>query len=586
MSGKTARIGLLTMLILSMVLVPGATGQDVPTLRNGSFSEPYITWHIDGRAEYVAEHWTPFVDGYDPVVPEFRPNYEECRDGFPSQWVWSTYSSYQCGLYQTVGGLTPGDAYTYQLWILSSYGVINTPPDDRENIGKQLAVDLWGGDDWLDPGLFRGAEDFRDRRAYFAYLSFTAETPTTTLFIHINNRWPSNDCQALWDEARLYPSPVTTTNTSRVVPLPATTTADAFPVFWELLIPDAASATGPVPPASPPVAYSYDVQYQTNGGNWTTWLTNTLATSATFGAGSPVNLEPGDTYAFRCRAHDATGGTNEGRVWGWVEQYPATPDAQITVAAWSVVGHVVNNRSADNGDGRSHGVPGALVTLTGSLVATATTGAAGDFWCAVPATGTYTLVVTPALGAASYAPLPPMTNVDVQRHVTGLELLLPPADDVVHNGDFTGADPLAGWSVGGDTPPTVTTPAHTGPWAVQLGRAAGRSILSQTVVLTDALISPTLSFAYAFSPTVPSDTFRAWVAGASAVTVTKVSTATPWAYVTADLPITGTVTLYFQVDDDARASSAGAVAWLDEVHLGSQAPPLARLYLPLVLKQP
>jgi len=580
MNWRPARRGLTAVLIAGLLAGSGVPGLADPVLRNGSFNDPFVTWHIDGRPEYVAQHWTPFVDGYSAVVPEFKPNYTEYRDPPSSQWVWSSYSSYQCGLYQTVGGCTPGESYTFQVWILSIYGAAGGDPVPGDNIGKQLAVDLYGGVDWLDPGLLRGAEDFRDRRAYFGYLSFTAESPTTTLFIHINNRWPAENCQALWDAALLYSSPVTTANQSQVAPLPSYTLEDSFPVQWGLV-----SARAAAPPPSPPVAYSYDVQYQVDGGPWTTWLTNTFATTATFGAGNPATLEMGRTYGFRCRAHDATGGTNEGRVWGWVEQYPATPDAQTAYLPWTVSGRVWNN-GAD-------GVPGALVTLTGSPAAqsgpdwvSTTTGAFGEFTAGVPATGTYALTVTPTILASDYGTLPPYT-LEVLTNVVGVELLLPPAPagDMVQNGDLEDDPPLAGWHVGGDAPPTVTASAHTGHRAALLSGGAGWSWLTQTLTLSGTVISPTLSFAYACSTTAPADTFDVWVQGegTGVVTVTHTSTPTTWTYVIGDLGrLTGTVTLHFRVYQSSAL--APTLAWVDEVHVGPRAAPLQRLYLPLTHK--
>lgn len=565
MSGRPMRVILAAALVASVLAGSWEPSQADPLLLNGSFNDPFITWNIQGRTEYVAEHWTPFVESYSAVVPEFKRNSTEYRDPPTSQWVWSSYSSYQCGLYQTVSGFVPGESYTFQLWILSIYGAAGGPPVPGDNIGKQLGVDLYGGTDWSSPEVFKGDEDFRDRKAYFAYMSFTAESPTATLFIHINNLWPAENCQALWDAARLYTSPVTTTNQSQVMPLPAYTLTDSFPVQWDLV-----TAQSKADPPSPPAAYSYDVQYRVDDGPWTTWFTNTLSTSATFGAGNPVTLKSNRTYAFRSRAHDATGGTNEGRVWGWVEEYPTTPDAQTTMG-WTAAGHVWNNQA--------EGVPGAQVVVSDT---TTTTGAWGEFAARV-LTGTYALTTTPTIQADEYGILPPYT-LEVMTNVVDVELLLPPADDVVTNGDLEGGGPLAGWHAGGDIPPTATVDAHTGQGAALLGGGMGSSWLTQTVSLSGTLISPTLSFAYALSTAVPTDTFAVWVQGTDGPSMSVTSTATPttWAYVTMDLGgISGTVTLYFQVVQSALTPT---LAWVDEVHVGSPAGSLQHLYLPLVLK--
>ncbi len=566
---KAVSSSLVIVLLGGLLTGAGVPRMVGPALRNGSFNDPFIEWTINGRPEFVAQHWTPYVQSYSAVVPEFKRNSDEYRDPPTSQWVWSSYNSYQCGLYQTVGDLIPGESYTFQVWILSIYGAAGGPPVPGEKIGKQLAVDLRGGTDWAEPGLLRGAEDFRDRRAYFAYLSFTAETPTATVFIHINNLWPGENCQALWDDAQLYPSPVTTTNYSRVWPLPAYVPSDSFPVQWGL-----EAAALQAPPPSPPAAYSYDVQYRVDDGPWTTWLTNTFTTGATFGAGNPVLVEPRRTYAFRCRAHDATGGTNEGRTWGWVEQYPEAPDAQTT-AGWIVAGRVNNNAG--------EAVPGAQITVTGDPIITTTTGAMGEFRIGVPVTGTYSLVVTPTLGASAYGDLPPH-HLPVTGNVTGLAFLLPPADDVVQNGDFEADPPLSGWHLGGAAPPTVTVQAHTGQGAAWLGCEAGPGVawLTQTVVISDALISPTLSFACAFSPTAPADAFDVWVqAPGGTVSVTHTTTPTAWTYIVSDVSgMIGPVTLNFRVQ--WSSAQTPVCAWVDEVHLGSRAAPFSRVYLPLV----
>ncbi|MCG2784936.1 MAG: S8 family serine peptidase [Anaerolineae bacterium] len=61
---------------------------------------------------------------------------------------------------------------------------------------------------------------------------------------------------------------------------------------------------------------SYDIQYQDNGGGWTTWKSATTATSATFSG--VLN----HTYTFQSRARDRAGN---------VEGWPVSADAQTTL---------------------------------------------------------------------------------------------------------------------------------------------------------------------------------------------------------------------------------------------------------------
>ena len=51
----------------------------------------------------------------------------------------------------------------------------------------------------------------------------------------------------------------------------------------------------------------YYVMYKVGAGAWTSWLSNTSATSATFGPSSPVTVVPWQTYYFRVAAVDEAG---------------------------------------------------------------------------------------------------------------------------------------------------------------------------------------------------------------------------------------------------------------------------------------
>jgi hypothetical protein len=68
----------------------------------------------------------------------------------------------------------------------------------------------------------------------------------------------------------------------------------------------------------------YDVQYRSGAtGSWNTWFNDTSATSAIFGASSPVDVEVGQTYYFRSRAIDVAGN---------VESYPGGSGNTSTTA--------------------------------------------------------------------------------------------------------------------------------------------------------------------------------------------------------------------------------------------------------------
>ena len=97
---------------------------------------------------------------------------------------------------------------------------------------------------------------------------------------------------------------------STVTALGLYTNSRSFAVQWS------GSDTG----GSTLAAAPYEVQYKVGAGAWADWpgYTQTSAVSGTFGPASPVVVEDGQLYYFRCRARDNAGN---------VEAYPGTQDA-------------------------------------------------------------------------------------------------------------------------------------------------------------------------------------------------------------------------------------------------------------------
>ncbi len=84
----------------------------------------------------------------------------------------------------------------------------------------------------------------------------------------------------------------------------------------------------------------------------------------------------------------------------------------------------------------------------------------------------------------------------------GLDVFLPPADNVIQNGDFeSGALNSPGWTIGGEITPVLTsTVRHTGQQSVLLGTTSvsqtGDSAISQVVTIPLTMSFPVLSFLY------------------------------------------------------------------------------------------
>lgn len=340
---------------------------------------------------------------------------------------------------------------------------------------------------------------------------------------------------------------------SRVDPLPAYARS-GLPVTWR----------GNDPGGSGIASFFVQVR-QGAGGAWTGWQTNTTATSASFDGA------PGQSYFFRARAID--------RAQNLESWPPGDGDAMTTLYTWAVTGRATDNRgapvvdmavttapaafhiAASDGEGR---YAAHVATVTGSYTATGSKGGYG----ALPATA------FPANPDAS------------------LDLVLPPADNLVQNWGFETGSFGAAWQTSGTTAPVVVTDGrrHTGVYGALLqanyasdvalqAPLAGSSSLAQTLTLPPALAAPTLSFYYQLlNPTAGAgDDFVVAVETGSGSTTVFTATAPTagWTHRWVDLsPWAGqTITVRFT----ARRATAGAdatAATVDEVTIGSAHPDL------------
>lgn len=294
---------------------------------------------------------------------------------------------------------------------------------------------------------------------------------------------------------------------------------------------------------------AYDVQYRVGpAGTWQNWLQSTASTSADF---TPTSPKYGQAYAFQMRARDEAGNWS-----GW------SAAVSTLLARFAVEGEILNVRDEP--------VSGATATAAGALAADVQ---GSNYAAYLAAEGSFDLSVS----HDRFGLLPPMHVLSVTADVDGLDLVLPPLDDVVSDGDFeSGA--WGNWTLAGSLSPTRTAEAHSGDGAVLLGGMGEDSQLKQTISIPGDLTDATLSFLARLNDDADGSSIL-WVElEGTAVSATKAVPAGDWMHIwlPVDEAVLGKqVTLTFTVSDKPAIR-------LDEVSLGSALKGGSWVYLPIV----
>ena len=177
----------------------------------------------------------------------------------------------------------------------------------------------------------------------------------------------------------------------------------------------------------------------------------------------------------------------------------------------------------------------------------------------------------------------PVYGITVDGHVEGPDFVLPPQDDVVNDGDFESGN-LAAWQAEGSAPPALSTTAHSGLAAVQLGAEGQDSSLAQVITPGSPLDGPTLSFMVRLAEAGPANSLDIRVAGTGVLspplTYTLPVESVDWTHVWHDMPgpVSEPLTLTLTVVD------APALV-LDEVRLGTSLQSGFPLYLPILHRE-
>jgi hypothetical protein len=302
---------------------------------------------------------------------------------------------------------------------------------------------------------------------------------------------------------------------------------------------------------------SYDVQVRTgDSGSWTGWQSGSTGTSAVYAD------DTGYIYYFRSQARDEAGN---------LESAPTEADAQTWLTQYGFTGSVYNNRAEP--------VFAAQITSESSTIFSATADVEGEYlFCHEDDLVEYALTAS----RSDFGTLPAIKRLS--GSMTGVDFYLPPADDVVTNGQFE-TDDLSGWTeTAGAGEIVMTETAHSGDYAVAL---TGDVTLTQSVDIPTSE-TPTFSVLFQYLSDGEQSVQQAALDEPLIILegVTQTLAYTPTAY-TMDWTHLGwdVSALAGDAATITFRSSAGDLLMVDEVSIGASTPGVQQIYLPMVLRQ-
>lgn len=121
-------------------------------------------------------------------------------------------------LYTRVGGLTPGNPYSFSGWVLKMWGgsAAPTPPSNPTAMGHWMGYDLTGNTDPNASTVVWGNAHYQTEQPRWVNrrLAFTATGDTVTLFVRVQLSEQRAETQAIVDAMELFDAPRATLHTA------------------------------------------------------------------------------------------------------------------------------------------------------------------------------------------------------------------------------------------------------------------------------------------------------------------------------------------------------------------------------------